>query len=320
MSMIVNSFRFGGGGGGGGVTARYWRILVTDDQSGGSVPAISADNIEMRATAGGSDMTTTASNAISDSDAGGSFIDDYAFDGINGQFWVSSNAGGTYGTHWIGYDFGAGNDVEVCEVTWSKRPDSFGRNEAPTIALVQYSDDASTWTTYWAFATLNDWPTGAETRTFTKPDGTDEVFWRIRATSVQGGSSFGWATGEVEMKETAGGSDVVVVGVLQNGYALGSPSSSVPSQGFDDTTFTSFVSTNSLSTATNWLGFAFFAARTINEVTIQAYNNASGANNGITAGVVESSKDRVTWTEEWSFTTPATWVNSSTEVRTFTRP
>jgi hypothetical protein len=318
--MILDSFRFVTGGGG-GITARYWRIRVIEDQSGGTVPAISADNIEMRATAGGSDLTTTASNGFADSTGEGTVSN--AFDGNNGTFWVSSNAGGTYGTHWIAYDFGSGNAVEIRQIVWAKRPDGFGRNEAPTIGIVEYSDNASTWTAYWAFATLGDWDAPAESRTFTKPDDGLETFWRIRATSVQGGSSFGWATGNVEFRETAGGSDVTQIGVGASGYALGSQGTSGttrPLEAFDGNVDSSFVSNNTLASATNWLGFAFFAGRDINEVTIQAYNNASGANNCITAGVVETSKDRVNWTEEWSFTTPATWVNNSTEVRTFTRP
>jgi hypothetical protein len=324
MSFMINPFRFGGGGGGGGgggadiQFARYWRIRVIENYSFGSTPAISADNIEMRATSGGADQTGTASNAISDSEFSGSFLDDYAFNGTGGGFWVSSNAGGTYGTHWIGYDFGAGNEVEVREIVWSKRPDSFGQNESPVVGLVEYSDDNVTWTISWSFYTPATWGTGAETRTFTAPTGGGYLFWRIRATAVQGGSTFPWGTGELEFKETAGGADQAAGGYPQSSPPFSGVVTAV--NAFDNNNTTNFDNAATIAGGINWVGYTFPSYKAINEVTIQARNNTNGQNECITAGVVESSIDRTTWTTEWSFTTPATWVTNSTEVRTFTRP
>lgn len=291
---------------------RWWRVFAVDNYSRGSTPAISADNIEMRATPGGSDLTTTASNAISDSEFSGSFLNDYAFNGINSQFWVSENF--NPGTHWIGYDFGS--PVDVQEIVWSKRPDSFGRNEAIIIGLVQYSDDGSTWFTSWAFVTPATWGTGAETRTFTKQTG-GKHFWRIRPTSVQGGSTFPFAVAELEFRSVSGGADEIAGGVDISSTFTDRPFA------FDNVTSggSNYAqSSGNVPGGNPWIGYAFTSPKEIVEILYQLRGDASGANRAITAADIQSSLDMVTWTTEWSLTTPATWVNSSTEQRVFTKP
>jgi hypothetical protein len=316
--MILDSFRFVTGGGGGGPTARYWRVLSLENVSRGTTPAISCTELELRATVGGSDQTTTASNAISSSEFSASFLNDYAFDGVSGNFWVSQNSG--YGTQWIGYDFGAGNDVTVEEIVWSKRPDGFGVAESPIIALVQYSSDASTWTTYWAFVTPATWGTGSETRTFSRQTGSGKQFWRILVTSVQGGAGFPFSTAELEFRETSGGSDTTTGGII---FSIAANASYPNTMAFDDITNVAsnfFLASTAVSVTQNWIGYAYPTPLTINEVTIQVRGDSFGANEALLAATVQSSTDYTNWSTEWTITTPATWANNSTEVRTFTRP
>lgn len=313
MSMIVNSFRFGVGGGGGVGAHRYWRVLVLENQSAGSVPATSCDSLELKDTLGGSNLATTSTSALSSGEFSGSFINDYAFNGTgSGLFWVSENT--TYGINWLGYDFGAGNEKEIIQFVWHKRPDSFGQVEAPTWGVVQYSDDGTNWSSAWSFHFTPNWGTGAESKTASQNTSGGRLFWRIRATNTQGGTSSRFSTGEVEFKATSGGSD------LANGGRPFSPvafsGSNDAARAFDNNNTTNYIPLDALG----HIGYSLTSFETINEVTIQVRNDGFGANEGITAGVVESSLDRTNWDTEWSFTTPATWVNNSSEVRTFTRP
>lgn len=160
MSMMVNPYRFGGGGGGGPPpAARYWRVAILETVSfDQGVAAVSAAKIEMRSIPGGADIATGGTpNASSGNPTS-------AFDASPSTFWLTANSG--YGTHWISYDFGS--DVSIVEIAYSKRPDAFGVNEAPTFGEVQRSSDNLNWTTDWVFFTTPDWGTGAETRVFTK--------------------------------------------------------------------------------------------------------------------------------------------------------
>jgi hypothetical protein len=299
--------------GGGGPTARYWRILVLTNQGAGTPIAVSAENIEMRATAGGSDITGSETNAISSSELSGSFIDDNAFDGNSASFWVSSNSTG-YGSHWIGYDFGS--DVTVNEIVLSKRPDGFGVGEGFISCNVQYSSDLSTWTTAWSFYAIPNWAAGVDTRTFTNVEN-GKPFWRVRATSVQGGTSFPWSASEVEFRATAGGADQASGGQI---LASSTFSSFAAASAFDNNSGTFWISGTTLGTAEPWIRYHFPNNVVVDEVAIMVRSDGFGANEAITGGVVESSPDGTTWTSEWTFTSPATWVNNSTEVRTFTRP
>lgn len=296
-------------------TARYWRVFVLENYSAGVTPAISADDIQMRETPGGPDLATDSTKALSDSEFSGSFINDYAFNGVNSQFWVSANF--NYGTHWIGYDFTT--PVSITEIVWSKRPDSFGRNEAPTVGLVQYSSDGSSWATDWSFLTPATWTTGAESRTFTKPTAAGHRFWRVRPTSIQGGNtSYPFSTAELQFRSTSGGSDQTI-----NGFPIGAFMNN-PARAFDDITNVPSnyaLSTSNLGVAgTIGIGYTFDTPKEITEITYQVRGDGFGANEAMIAGDVQWSDDRSNWTTEWSFTTPATWVNNSTETRVFTKP
>jgi hypothetical protein len=298
------------------IDGNYWRIRVLENFSNGSTPAISADNIQMRAVVGGANLSTDPLKAISDSEFSGAYLDDYAFNGINSQFFVSSNF--NYGTHWIGYNFGV--PVNIVEIVWSKRPDNFGRNEALTIALVQYSSDGINWITDWAIVTPATWGTGAETRTFRKLSG-GKHFWRVRPATVQGGNfSYPFSTAEIEFRTTPGGPDQCT-----NGFAVGAAMNN-RTQAFDNITNVPSnyaLSTSNLNNNTSggiWIGYAFDTPKEITEISYQVRGDGFGANEAMISGFVESSNDLVNWTIEWIINTPATWVNNSTESRVFTKP
>lgn len=300
------------------VEARYWRVLVLENYSRGSVPATSADSIQMRAVLSGANLATDSSKAISDSEFSGSYINDYAFNGINSQFWVSLNKGGSYGTHWIGYDFTTA--VAINEIVWSKRPDSFGRSEAPVIGLVQRSSDGSSWTTDWSFVTPATWSTGAESRTFSKPTSPGHRFWRIKPTAVQGGASYPFSAAELELRESAGG-----VNQAAGGFVLSSAfdGTYTAAKVFDGNTAGGVnfgLATGTTPSSGSWIGYAFPTMHVgINEVVYQVRGDSFGANEAIIDADVQWSDDLSTWTTDWNFTTPSTWVNNSTESRIFNK-
>lgn len=297
------------------IAGRYWRVLILANQGAGTPSASSADKIEMRSSPGGSNLATNPTSAISSSEFGAGFINDFAFDATS-NYWVSADSG--YETQWIGYDFGS--DVEIQEIVWSKRPDSFGQNEAPTIGLVQYSPDLSNWTTSWVFVTPSTWGTGAETRTFTKVAGAQKYFWRIRPTAVQGGPTFPFSAAEIEMRTSVGGADQTT-----GGYVFSSAfNNSFPNfRAFDGNVSggSNFaLSAGNVPGGAPFIGYTFLTPVEIVQIVYQVRGDSFGANEAIIAADVESSIDRLNWTTEWSFTFASTWVNNSTESRVATKP
>ena len=105
---------------------RYWRIRSpTADPYGLS-------EVEMRTVTGGPDVTT-GGTAIASAfyTGGGGFPPSNAFDNNNATLWTTFTVARPVGGHWIGYDFGAGNEKDILEFTLRSRSDGFA-NEAPT--------------------------------------------------------------------------------------------------------------------------------------------------------------------------------------------
>lgn len=119
------------------VSARAWRLRILGADS--SCDNMQLENIEFRDSAGVDQ--TGSGTAIASSILSGSFVAANAFDGGSSRWAASGHFG-----HWIGYDFGAGNDVEVHEVFYEPSS-SFGSQGIMT-AVLEYSDDVSSWTPY----------------------------------------------------------------------------------------------------------------------------------------------------------------------------
>ena len=294
---------------------RYWRVRSLMNQTGGaSVSANSCAELEFRATPGGADQTTGGTPSAS-TIFSGSFPASNAFDNNGATFWVSSNIQADYGTHWIEYDFGT--PVYVREISWAKRPDSFGQNEGIILGAVQWSDNDLNWTSSWGFITPPNWPTGAQTRVFTKPAvPLVKRFWRVRVTACQGGSSTVPSFADVQFRGAPGGADLAT-----GGQAIASRTAgySVIDNAFDGSD-TTFWFADAAVSSQPWIGYAFADETEIVEIALRNRNDSFGAAQGITAGTVQSSLDGINYVDEWSFTSPATWVNNAAETRVFTKP
>lgn len=131
-----------------------WRVVVAASQ--GST-LVSCAECELRETAAGPDLTTTATQypIASDSlDAGHHQL--YAFDNDPLTFWQSaSNPPG----RWVGYSLR--RVVALRELVWKARTDPAG---SPTSFTVQGSNDGTTWTDVALFSGLT-WTAG-ESKTF----------------------------------------------------------------------------------------------------------------------------------------------------------
>ena len=151
---------------------RYWRIRSLKIQGNGASDNFALREVEMRAYPGGSDQCS-GGTALSDSDYDGTAPKANAFDNSTSTIW--SSATGSFGNHWIGYDFGT--PVNVNEVFINSRTDYLNSNVLT--AYIESSDDGSTWTTQWKHTLMADWSAG-ETRTLTRPASGDVMpYWRL---------------------------------------------------------------------------------------------------------------------------------------------
>jgi hypothetical protein len=132
------------GGATAGTAHRYWRINVESKHSGNAYTVI--NEVEFRGSAGGIDLTG-AGTPFSSSDFNGSTGADKAFDNDPALAWAS----GSGLPQQIGYDFGAGNDVFIEELTMTTQTSALYVDQFPKDFSIQYSDDNIAWTTLKSF-------------------------------------------------------------------------------------------------------------------------------------------------------------------------
>lgn len=115
---------------------RYWRLL---SRRGMRSNINGNDRIEFRTSVGGPSVTGSGT-AIASSEESGKSAEN-AFDDTSSQ-WRSEL---TPTPHWIGYDFGAGNDVELVQIKMSCY-NTVLYLEGMRDFNLEYSDDGSVWT------------------------------------------------------------------------------------------------------------------------------------------------------------------------------
>lgn len=178
---------------------RYWRILA--HRSGGD-GLVAASEIEFRATPGGEDLTG-GGTVIASASYGGGYEARNAFDDNLGTPYASPSGYDGNIDHWIGYDFGSGNGVDVKEIAWRSRSDGYVYQTIGSGEL-QWSDDGSNWDTSFAFTLAPASSAGqlltATATVVTDPDA--HRFWRVRGFSLNDPYM---RASEVEFAETVGG-------------------------------------------------------------------------------------------------------------------
>lgn len=121
---------------------RYWRVRGLWQFSGTDDQTMAVAEMEMRLTAAGADQTSAA-NAIASSEFSGSFADDFAFNNDGGTTLWSSVIG-TWYNHWVGQDFGSGNDKQIAEVVYTAAGGG-GAAASPKDGIIEASPDGTNW-------------------------------------------------------------------------------------------------------------------------------------------------------------------------------
>lgn len=117
---------------------RYWRLFVVDTQSTSGYVQVA--ELQFREVAG-VNQVPSGGVAIRSSVATSSatYQASNAFDGNNATYWMSSKNV----NEWIGYDFGAGNEIEPVELLIGVS--SSNLTNSPRYIAVEYSDDGVDW-------------------------------------------------------------------------------------------------------------------------------------------------------------------------------
>ena len=278
---------------------RYWRINVTE-----AVHASWLDirEIEMHTSIGGADVTGSGTASASSESAG--FEASKAFDNNSSTTWFTSSAGTL--PQWIKYDFGSGNDKDIVELQLT----SWSYQEQWVSFQFQYSDDDTNWTTL--FTVENDEPLDTGTsRTYSGNDtptmnGADS-FWRVRTTTVDGGTVFGVA--ELEFRLTNGGADQATGGKAFANRSF--DTGFIPPKAVDNDASTKWAS----KTTTGWIGYRWSGAKDIIEIAVTARND--GFHNQAPKNFVIEYWDGSAYQTAYTSGTETGWTSGETRVFTF---
>lgn len=293
---------------------RYWRIFCT--QNAGAASFTTANEVEFHTSIGGSDVTGsgTAISGGSGSDGAGNDASK-AFDNNTGTQWARTSTTNT----WIGYDFGAGNDQDIVELAVTN-----GGYDGRVIqnCSLDYSDNGSTWTTLFSFD-IYGW-LSSQTRTIpeTQPSSGFHRYWRVFATTVDGGTSF-TGLSDIQFRATHGGSDQTTNVGSDTASSSGRVVFSTENGGNDAYRAYSGLGTGQgwfASGNTNqWNGYVFPSLVTVTEVSLSAI--AGQETRAPHSTSIDYSDDGVTWTSaatatlsSWVAATPKliSWTNAVT--------
>lgn len=130
---------------------QYWRLYIT---ATGGMSWISFPTLDLFEVVGGSNIATGGSAIASSSYPGEGPSN--LFDGNSATVWSNSSPG-VY-PEWAYYNFGTGVKKNIVQIGMQTR--SGFPSMCPTSFLVQWSDDASTWTTKGTVSGASAWSDG----------------------------------------------------------------------------------------------------------------------------------------------------------------
>jgi hypothetical protein len=308
---------------------RYWRLFFLNSVDNASCGLA---ELQFRATPGGANLVAGQGTPLSSGDhSAGTVPKANAFNGVLTDAWNSPDVGQG---QWIGYDFGAGNSVRVAQVAVA--PFNSFPTHSPKHFLIQYSDDAVTWTSAWRVNDAVTWP-ASTFQTFTDPQygGTTTLaqdvatalpriaaaeaalglggvasvndaggygahaYWRFRWTDNYRGDYA--ATVDLQFRSAPGGANRALHGLT--GTALASSilsAAAAADKAFDGSELTFWHSDSGTVTAgVHWVGFHFTTPTVVSEV---AERIPSGGNYWMRtkSGVVEYSDDGAAWSLAWT--------------------
>lgn len=170
LGILAAQIGAGIGEGGGGTGSRYWRMYFTGSTS--QVRFMGAGQVDMAESVGG--VSVIGAGTPSASSERGSFYEAQdSFNGSTGDHWNS--ASDLQVPSWLQYDFGLGVEVDINEIAVTGALGSGENLSMFAGALVQSSDDGTTWTTRWVIEPQAVWAE-SEARTFDSTGGLPALF------------------------------------------------------------------------------------------------------------------------------------------------
>jgi hypothetical protein len=303
-------------------THRYWRInclsVILND-------SVIIQDLQFMDAFGGADLTGSGT-ALS----GDNWIFNgnpaKAFDGRATTAWGSDDDSTDKS---IGYDFGAGNEVDIVEVAVTNTVTNDGSlsfigspqySKGPASFYVEFSDNGKTWTRAWGvgvdknFAPMNDlvttprWGYGDNVRVFTKdtPQATGpRRFWRLLVNETQQESRNFLTITEIEYRDTKGGADLTIPG---GGNVTASDTSGTAPQAFDNVYASGVFVNNTWRTPVGpppaqWIVYDFGEGNEIEMIesliAFPSVGSLAADRSAPARFLFEYSDDGVTWTEAW---------------------
>lgn len=146
---------------------RYWRLFVVDTQATSGFVQVA--ELQFREVAG-VNQVPSGGVAIRSSvlTSSATYQASNAFDGNNATYWTSNSRA----NEWIGYDFGAGNEIEPVELLIGVS--SSNLNYSPRHTAVEYSDDGVDWEVFCWVPAQTGW-TANENRVIAISNNTGEI-------------------------------------------------------------------------------------------------------------------------------------------------
>lgn len=130
---------------------RYWRIYITEAIA--ATTYIAFAEIELRGSVGGADLTTTSTPVTESTFLGGSAGSNTVKNDGSTSSWISTT---TAVPQWLRYDLGTSNNVaQVAMLPISTVP-----ARAPSIFILQGSNDGTSFTDVKTFTGITSWSAG----------------------------------------------------------------------------------------------------------------------------------------------------------------
>ena len=120
----------------------------------------------------------------------------HAVDNSTSTYWISNIGSSINGISYVGYDLGAGNDVELRQFTILGRQAGSNGNWMPSVK-VRYSDNGSSWTNHETITLSTTYSTTKQTLAVSAGGGSHR-YWTLLANSNSADGSSSWGVAELE--------------------------------------------------------------------------------------------------------------------------
>ena len=140
---------------------RYWRIFILNNN--GDFNFIALNEIELRGSVGGADITTPATPVTASTQYSEAHGPKYTVDNFLGEtpWWVTAQTAIT--NQWLLYDLGTAKAVAQVAMCFN---DTAGPGRSPKDLRIEGSNDGTTFTTVKAFPGNTSWTTGSVFKLF----------------------------------------------------------------------------------------------------------------------------------------------------------